>query len=91
MKPVRAIIPDDETVQINGISLRDRSGLTSLLKNILADNPDTVFVIEPEQRNYYRAIGMFIYASQFAGISVDNIRFKVENGEVIPISQLAAV
>ena len=87
---IKAVIVDDETISIDGRTLLDRDALVDALRSALQHNPDVVLVIAPQQNEYYKGIGKVIYASQYVGFPVENLRYTMEEGEVVSFDELRA-
>jgi biopolymer transport protein ExbD len=87
---IKAVITDDETISIDGRTLLDRDALVDALRSALQHDPGVILVIAPQKNEYYKGIGKVIYASQAVGFPVENLRFAMEDGDVVSFDELQA-
>lgn len=87
---IRVVILDDETISIDGRRLLERAELEDAFRSAVQEDPDVILVIEPLKNAYYKGIGRAIYASQFVGVPVENLRYTMEDGEVLTFAELRA-
>ena len=87
---IKAVIVDDETILFDGRQLVEQDALDDALRSALQNDPNFILVIAPTQHGYYKATGKVIYASRRAGVPVENLRFTMENGEVVTFDELRA-
>ncbi len=85
-----AIVVNDETILLNGRTLVGQDELASALKSALEDDPNSVLVIGSEPNEHYKGIGTIIYASQRVGVPVENLRWTMDNGDVLTFDELKA-
>jgi hypothetical protein len=85
---ITAVIADDDAILIEGRSLADMDDIADALRAAIQDDPDCILVIEPAKAEYYKGIGKVIYASQRAGMPVENLRYRTEDGEVVTLDTL---
>jgi len=77
---LRVRIVDDETICIDGRELAGKTDLVDAFRSALRQNPNVALVIEPVKAEYYKGIAKVIYASQYAGIPVENLHYAQETG-----------
>lgn len=87
---ITAVIVDDETIFIDGRTVLDRDALVDALGSALQRDPGVILVIAPQKNEYYKGIGKVIYASQYVGFPVENLRYTMEEGEVVSFDELRA-
>ena len=87
---IKAVIVDDETISIDGRTLLDRDALVDALGSALQRDPGVILVIAPQKNEYYKGIGKVIYASQYVGFPVENLRYTMEDGDVVSFDELRA-
>jgi hypothetical protein len=87
---IKAVIVDDETISIDGRTLLDRDALVDALRSALQRDPAVILVIAPQKNEYYKGIGQVIYASQHVGFPVENLRYTMEDGDVVSFDELRA-
>lgn len=87
---IQAVVLDDETISIDGRTLPDRDALVDALRSALQRDPGVILVIAPQKNEYYKGIGKVIYASQYVGFPVENLRYTMEGGEVVNFDELRA-
>lgn len=89
-KQIKAIIVDDETVLIDGREIVERDELAVALLSALKSDPNLILVIEPTKNSSYKGTGKVIYASQRVGVPVENLRYTMEDGDVVTFDELRA-
>jgi biopolymer transport protein ExbD len=72
-------VTDDETISIDGRLVAGNAELVDALRSALRDNPNVALVIEPVKAEYYAGVAKVIYASQRAGVPVENLRYVTGN------------
>jgi hypothetical protein len=72
---VRVRVADNETICIDGRLLTGNAELVDALRSALQNNPNVALVIEPVEAEYYAGVAKVIYASQRAGVRVENLRY----------------
>jgi len=72
-------VTDDETISIDGRVMTGNAELVDALRSALRDNPNVALVIEPVKAEYYAGVAKVIYASQRAGVPVENLRYVTGN------------
>jgi biopolymer transport protein ExbD len=72
-------VTDDETISIDGRVMAGNAELVDALRSALRDNPNVALVIEPVKAEYYAGVAKVIYASQRAGVPVENLRYVTGN------------
>ena len=72
-------VTDDETISIDGRVMAGNAELVDALRSALRDNPNVALVIEPVKPEYYTGVAKVIYASQRAGVPVENLRYATGN------------
>jgi hypothetical protein len=87
---IKAVILDNETISIDGRTLTGIDQVAEALGSALDSDPDFMLVIEPMEHANYKGIGTVIYASQRVGVPVENLRYTLENGEVLTFAELQA-
>jgi hypothetical protein len=76
---LRVCVADDETIYIDGRMLAGKAELIDAFRSALRHNPNVTLVIEPVKAEYYAGVAKVIYASQRAGIRVENLRYATGN------------
>ena len=87
---ITALVVDDETILLDGQKLAGMDEVSSALEAALEREPDSVLVIESTSPDYYRGIGIVIYASQRIGVPRESLRLRMADGEVISFDELRA-
>ncbi|TQK04792.1 hypothetical protein [Herbaspirillum sp. SJZ107] len=87
---IKAIIPDDESILIEGRKLVEREEIADVLKAALQRDPDFILVIEPIVNAPYMGVGKLLYTCQRIGVPPENLRYTMENGEVVTFDELRA-
>jgi len=87
---IKAVIPDNETILIDDRKLVEIEELAEVLKSALQKDPNLVLVIAPMRSDYYKGIGKVLYASHRVGVPLENLRYAMENGEVVTFDELRA-
>lgn len=85
---LKAVVIDDDTISIDGRLLLEQGELGEVLRSAVQADPGLVLVIEPRKATYYKGIGKVIYASQRAGVPVENLRYQAETGEALTFDEL---
>jgi hypothetical protein len=85
-----AIVVNDETISLDGRTFVGMDELANALKSALEDDPNFVLVIGSEPTENYKGIGTIIYASQHAGVPVENLRWTMNDGDVVTFDELKA-
>jgi hypothetical protein len=86
---ITAIVADDETILLDGETLVGVTQVANALQSALENDPHSILVIGPMPREQYKGIGTIIYASQRAGMPVENLRLTMDNGDVVTYSELS--
>ena len=89
-KPIKAVIMDDETVVMDGRKLVGNDQIADALREALQSDPNFILLIEPTKNGGYRGTGKLIYASQRVGVPIENLRYTLEDGEVVTLDELRA-
>lgn len=87
---IKAVILDNETILIDDRELVDNEALAEALKSALQRDPDFILVIAPTRSEYYEGIGKVLYTSHRIGVPPENLRYAMENGEVVTFDELRA-
>jgi hypothetical protein len=87
---IKAVIVDDEMISIDGRTLLDQDALVDALRSALQRDPGVILVIAPQKDEYYKGIGKVIYASRHVGLPIENLRYTMENGDVVSFDELRA-
>ena len=87
---IRAVILDNETILIDERKLVGNEALAEALKSALQRDPDFILVIAPLRSDYYKGIGKVLYTSHRVGVLLENLRYAMENGEVVTFDELRA-
>ena len=85
---IKAVVVDDETIEIDGRKLAGIDEVADALASLLRNEPDFILVIEPAKNEYFNGTGTVIYASQRIGMPVENLRYTMEDGEVVSFDEL---
>lgn len=85
-----ATVVNDETILLEGRTLVGKDEVADALKSALEDDPNFVLVIGSNPNENYKGIGTIIYASQRVGVPVENLRWTMDNGDVLTFEQLKA-
>lgn len=86
-----ALIVDDQTILLDGCQLVGMNEVAAALAAAHLADPDFLLVIGSQPEQHYKGIGTVIYASQRAGMPIDNLRFTTASGEVLTREQLRAM
>jgi biopolymer transport protein ExbD len=89
-KQIKAVILENDIILIDGRTLVEQNEIAEALTAILQNTPNFILVIEPKDQAYYKGIAKVIYASQRAGVPIENLRFTTEHGEVVTFDELRA-
>jgi hypothetical protein len=87
---IKAIIPDDESILIGGRKLVEQEEIVGALEAALQQDPNFILVIEPMVNAHYKGIGKLLYTCQRIGVPLENLRYTMENGEVVTLDALRA-
>lgn len=87
---IRAIVEDDDTLIVDGRTMGQPGELSAAIRTALEADAASVLVIQPRRSDYYKGIGKLIYASQAAGMPVENLRYAAEDGEELTFEALRA-
>ena len=87
---MKVLIADDESVFIDGCRLIEMADISAVLAAALRADPGLTVVIEPMANAHYKGSGKVIYASQRAGVPMENVRYTTEQGVVVSFEQLRA-
>ena len=87
---ITALVVDDETILLDGQKLTGMDEVANALRAALERESDCVLVIESISPDYYRGIGIVIYASQRIGVPMESLRLRMADGEVISFDELRA-
>lgn len=86
-----ATVIDDETILLNGRMLTGMDEVANGLKSALELDPNLTLIIRPTaSTRHYKGIGTVIYASQRVGMPIENLRWQMEDGEVVTFDGLKA-
>jgi hypothetical protein len=85
---IKAVIMDPETILIDGRKLVGTDEVADVLRSALQSDPNFTLVIEPVKNEYYKGTGTVIYASQRVGVPVENLRYTMEDGDVVTFDEL---
>ena len=81
---LRVLVTDNETISMDGHALAGNAELVDALTSAVRRNPNVTLVIEPVKAEYYAGVAKVIYASQRAGVPVENLRYANETGRAGP-------
>jgi hypothetical protein len=87
---ITAVVVDDETILLDGRTLVGKDEVATALKSILESDPNFILHIGLMPAEHYKGIGTIIYASQRAGVPVQNLRLTMDDGEVVSFDELRA-
>jgi len=87
---IKAVIPDDESILIEGRKLVEQEEIVDVLTAALQRDRNFILVIEPMVNAHYKGIGKLLYTSQRIGMPLENLRYTMENGEVVTFDELRA-
>jgi hypothetical protein len=87
---ITAVVVDDETILLDGRTLVGKDEVANALRSILESDPNFILLIGSMPTEHYKGIGTIIYASQRAGVPVQNLRLTMDNGEVVTFDELRA-
>lgn len=80
-KIITAVVLDDQTVLLEGHRLAGTKEVADVLKPIVQSAPDVFLSIDGTPDQHYEGIGKIIYASQYAGMAIENLRFSWKSDE----------
>jgi len=87
---IKAVVLDNETILIDDRKLVENEALAEALKSALQEDPNFILVIAPMRSEYYKGIGKVLYTSQRVGVPIENLRYAMENGDVVTFDALRA-
>jgi hypothetical protein len=87
---ITAVVVDDHTILLDGRKHIGMDELANALGSALENDPNFTLVIESTPTEHYRGIGTVIYASQRAGVPVENLRWTMDDGAVVSFDELKA-
>jgi len=89
-KQITAVVEDDHKILLDGRELNGIDDVANALGAELEKDPNFTLVIASSPTEYYRGIGTLIYASQRAGVPVENLRWTMDDGAVVTFEELKA-
>jgi hypothetical protein len=90
-KQIIATVVDDETILLNGNACIESGGIADALRSALESDPNfTLIIRSTTSSGHYKGIGTVIYTSQRVGVPVANLRWQMEDGEVVTFDELKA-
>lgn len=90
-KQITATVVNDETILLDGSTCIGKDKVANGLRLALESDPHfTLIIRSAASSGYYKGIGTVIYASQRVGVPVENLRWQMEDGEVITFDELKA-
>ena len=88
-KQITATVVNDETILLDGSTCIGKDEVANGLKSALESDPNFTLIIRPvASSGHYKGIGTVIYASQRVGVPVENLRWQMEDGEVVTFDEL---
>lgn len=87
---ILAVVVNDETILLDGRTLVGMDEIANALGSALENDPNFILVIGSEPTENYKGIGSIIYASQRVGVPVENLRWTMDNGDVLTFDELKA-
>lgn len=60
------------------------------LRSAPESDPNFTLIIRSTSTGQYRGIGTLIYASQRVGVQIENLRWQMDDGEVMSFDELKA-
>jgi hypothetical protein len=85
-----ATVVGDETILLDGHTLVGKGEVADALKLALENDPGFILVIGSGTTAHYKGTGMVIYASQRAGVPIENLRWTLDDGEIVTFEELKA-
>ena len=85
-----ATVVNEETILLDGRTLVGKDEVANALKIALEHDPTFVLIIGSEPNAHYKGIGTIIYASQRVGVPIENLRWTMDNGDVLTLDELKA-
>ncbi|MBA5689228.1 biopolymer transporter ExbD [Rugamonas apoptosis] len=76
-------ISDDDSVLLDGVTLRSTNEVAEALVKIRDQEPDATISIEKDDSTHYEAIGKAIYGAQRAGFFAERLRILIA-GKPLP-------
>jgi Tfp pilus assembly pilus retraction ATPase PilT len=83
-----AVVVDETTISIDGRTLVGMDEVADALASALQNDPNFILLIESRPTEHYKGIGTVIYASQRAGVPVENLRWTTDDGDVMSFGEL---
>ncbi len=87
---ITAVVLDEQTIEIDGRTLVGMDEVANALAAALQRDPNFILVIGSGPTEHYKGIGTVIYASQRVGVPVENLRWTMDDGEVVTFDELRA-
>ena len=87
---ITAAVIDEQTIELDGHTLVGMDEVADALASALQRDPNLILVIASRPTEHYKGIGTVIYASQRAGMPVENLRLTTDEGEVVSLGELRA-
>jgi hypothetical protein len=87
---IRLDITGQENVMLEGVAYQEKEKLSEKLREHFSENPDAWLLVSPVEEEFYRGIGMVLYAGHSAGISAEKLRYRTQSGEIISFEELKA-
>jgi hypothetical protein len=83
-----AVVVDEETILLDGHMLIGKDELANAFKSALEGDPNFILLIGSKPTEHYKGIGTVIYASQRVGVPLENIRWTLDDGDVVTFDEL---
>lgn len=88
---ITATVIGDEAISLDGSTLTGKDEIANGLKSTLERDPNFTLIIRPTtSTGHYKGIGTVIYVSQRVGIPVENLRWQMDDGEIVNFDELKA-
>jgi hypothetical protein len=87
---ITALVVDDETILFDGRTLTGKDEVADVLRSALERDPNFILVIRSTSTGHYKGIGTLIYTSQRVGVSVEKLRWQMDDGEIVSLDELRA-
>ncbi|MEW6022695.1 MAG: hypothetical protein AB1807_11210 [Pseudomonadota bacterium] len=87
---ITAVVVNDETILLDGRTLTGKDEVAIALKSALECDPNFTLVIRSASTGHYKGVGTIIYASQRIGMPVENLRWQMDDGEIVSFDELRA-
>ena len=88
--PITAVVIDEQTIELDGRTLVGMDEVADAIASALQRDPNLILLIASGPSEHYKGIGTVIYASQRVGMPVENIRWTMDDGEVVSVDELRA-